>query len=372
ISVCIIIIITIVNISSSIVNITIVNISITITIVNISITIVNISITITIVNISITIVNISITITIVNISITIVNISITIVNISITIVTVISSITIVNITIVIVNISSTPGLGWPLPVASPRRCPGGAMRERAACSRALPALAAAMLQRGRYSRFRNDAAAPLVPSAAADAPGAPPPPDTEALGDRRVGPAKASAERGPGVGREARRYLEGSPRSRQEWRMNKLGVGGGRRARVEGGHLGGDDWNRNGSLVHKPSRGWLHADSNVSGAGVTYIVRYMGCIEVLQSMRTLDFKTRTHVTRYGPQHHSVMVDMMVMVDTVYVMVYMVMVYMVMVMVVMVCVVVVMVVMVCVTVMVEAIARVCEAVPSVKDSFRRRK
>ncbi|XP_075908738.1 SHC-transforming protein 1-like isoform X1 [Petromyzon marinus] len=185
------------------------------------------------------------------------------------------------------------------------------MRERAACSRALPALAIAMLQRGRYSRFRNDAAA------AADAPGAPPP-DTEAPGDRRVGPAKASAERGPGVGREARRYMEGSPRSRQEWRMNKLGVGGGRRARVEGGHLGGDDWNRNGSLVHKPSRGWLHADSNVSGAGVTYIVRYMGCIEVLQSMRTLDFKTRTHVTR------------------------------------------------------EAIARVCEAVPSVKDSFRRRK
>ncbi|XP_075620448.1 SHC-transforming protein 4 isoform X2 [Balearica regulorum gibbericeps] len=36
---------------------------------------------------------------------------------------------------------------------------------------------------------------------------------------------------------------------------------------------------------------------NVGEPGTTYSVRYMGCIEVLQSMRSLDFGTRTQVTR---------------------------------------------------------------------------
>ncbi|EMP28227.1 SHC-transforming protein 1 [Chelonia mydas] len=54
------------------------------------------------------------------------------------------------------------------------------------------------------------------------------------------------------------------------------------------------------------------------GPGVSYLVRYMGCVEVLQSMRALDFNTRTQVTR------------------------------------------------------EAISLVCEAVPSAKGAVRRRK
>uniref|UniRef100_A0A6J0TBE9 SHC-transforming protein 4 isoform X1 n=2 Tax=Pogona vitticeps TaxID=103695 RepID=A0A6J0TBE9_9SAUR len=37
--------------------------------------------------------------------------------------------------------------------------------------------------------------------------------------------------------------------------------------------------------------------SSMLEAGVSYAVRYMGCIEVLQSMRSLDFGTRTQVTR---------------------------------------------------------------------------
>ncbi|KAI1901505.1 hypothetical protein AGOR_G00035120 [Albula goreensis] len=78
--------------------------------------------------------------------------------------------------------------------------------------------------------------------------------------------------------------------------MNRLG-GAPRRARVEGSQLGGDEWTRHGSFVNKPTRGWLHADSVLSGAGVSYSVRYMGCVEVLQSMRALDFNTRTQVTR---------------------------------------------------------------------------
>uniref|UniRef100_A0A3P9I510 SHC-transforming protein 1 n=1 Tax=Oryzias latipes TaxID=8090 RepID=A0A3P9I510_ORYLA len=78
--------------------------------------------------------------------------------------------------------------------------------------------------------------------------------------------------------------------------MNRLG-GASRRARVEGGQLGGDEWTRHGSFVNKPTRGWLHSDSVVSTTGVSYTVTYMGCVEVLQSMRALDFNTRTQVTR---------------------------------------------------------------------------
>ncbi|KAM3872926.1 SHC-transforming protein 1 [Diretmus argenteus] len=78
--------------------------------------------------------------------------------------------------------------------------------------------------------------------------------------------------------------------------MNRLG-GASRRARVEGGQLGGDEWTRHGSFVNKPTRGWLHSDNVVSSTGVSYSVRYMGCVEVLQSMRALDFNTRTQVTR---------------------------------------------------------------------------
>ncbi|XP_028260057.1 SHC-transforming protein 2 isoform X3 [Parambassis ranga] len=70
-----------------------------------------------------------------------------------------------------------------------------------------------------------------------------------------------------------------------------------RRTRVEGMWLGGDDFNQKGSFIHKPSQGWLHPDKKIAGQGASYIVRYMGCIEVLKSMRSLDFNTRTQVTR---------------------------------------------------------------------------
>ncbi|NWX56974.1 SHC1 protein, partial [Promerops cafer] len=77
--------------------------------------------------------------------------------------------------------------------------------------------------------------------------------------------------------------------------MNKLSCG--KKTRVEGGQLGGDEWTRHGSFVNKPTRGWLHPDDKVMGSGVSYHVRYMGCVEVLKSMRALDFNTRTQVTR---------------------------------------------------------------------------
>uniref|UniRef100_A0A672PG02 SHC-transforming protein 2-like n=1 Tax=Sinocyclocheilus grahami TaxID=75366 RepID=A0A672PG02_SINGR len=69
-----------------------------------------------------------------------------------------------------------------------------------------------------------------------------------------------------------------------------------RRTRVEGMWLG-DNFTQKGSFINKPSQGWLHPDKKISSTGASYIVRYMGCIEVLKSMRSLDFSTRTQVTR---------------------------------------------------------------------------
>ncbi|XP_019586243.2 SHC-transforming protein 4 isoform X2 [Rhinolophus sinicus] len=45
------------------------------------------------------------------------------------------------------------------------------------------------------------------------------------------------------------------------------------------------------------SRQDRHFLQHVLGTGMSYYVRYMGCIEVLQSMRSLDFGMRTQVTR---------------------------------------------------------------------------
>uniref|UniRef100_A0A3B4U112 SHC (Src homology 2 domain containing) transforming protein 2 n=1 Tax=Seriola dumerili TaxID=41447 RepID=A0A3B4U112_SERDU len=64
-----------------------------------------------------------------------------------------------------------------------------------------------------------------------------------------------------------------------------------------GGHGFGATEVMKGSFIHKPSQGWLHPDKKIAGPGASYIVRYMGCIEVLKSMRSLDFNTRTQVTR---------------------------------------------------------------------------
>ncbi|XP_076203928.1 SHC-transforming protein 4 isoform X2 [Aptenodytes patagonicus] len=47
----------------------------------------------------------------------------------------------------------------------------------------------------------------------------------------------------------------------------------------------------------RQDRSLAQSGENVGEPGTTYGVRYMGCIEVLQSMRSLDFGTRTQVTR---------------------------------------------------------------------------
>ncbi|XP_030326052.1 SHC-transforming protein 3 isoform X1 [Strigops habroptila] len=98
--------------------------------------------------------------------------------------------------------------------------------------------------------------------------------------------------------------------------VSKMSMG--KKTRSEEIHPGGEDWNQSSSFVSKPSRGWLHSSEKILGPGVTYIVKYLGCIEVLRSMRSLDFNTRTQIAR------------------------------------------------------EAISRVCEAVPGAKGAFKKRK
>ncbi|OCU01198.1 SHC-transforming protein 3 [Xenopus laevis] len=86
--------------------------------------------------------------------------------------------------------------------------------------------------------------------------------------------------------------LVSTPCSQQD--LSKMSTG---KKTPEEMHQGGEDWNQSSSFVNKPSRGWLHSNEKILGPGVTYIVKYLGCIEVLRSMRSLDFNTRTQITR---------------------------------------------------------------------------
>ncbi|KAL3867250.1 hypothetical protein ACJMK2_044466 [Sinanodonta woodiana] len=58
------------------------------------------------------------------------------------------------------------------------------------------------------------------------------------------------------------------------------------------------EWSRTGSFLQKPDRGWIHPDEQlVPTSGICYGVRYIGCLEVTESMRNLDFDTRTLLAR---------------------------------------------------------------------------
>ncbi|XP_011701803.1 PREDICTED: SHC-transforming protein 1 [Wasmannia auropunctata] len=51
------------------------------------------------------------------------------------------------------------------------------------------------------------------------------------------------------------------------------------------------------SFISKPARGWLHPDHLVSKEGISYTVKYIGCLEVYTSMKSLDFETRSCVAK---------------------------------------------------------------------------
>lgn len=51
------------------------------------------------------------------------------------------------------------------------------------------------------------------------------------------------------------------------------------------------------NFMQRPARGWLHEDDVIRNTGVIYHVRYMGCLEVLASMKMLDYDTRFLVAK---------------------------------------------------------------------------
>lgn len=61
-----------------------------------------------------------------------------------------------------------------------------------------------------------------------------------------------------------------------------------------GGNGGGGE---NKGFYSKPARGWLHPDQLILNEGVTFDVRYIGCLEVNTSMKILDFQTRSQVAK---------------------------------------------------------------------------
>ncbi|KAF8771785.1 SHC-transforming protein 1-like isoform X1 [Argiope bruennichi] len=79
------------------------------------------------------------------------------------------------------------------------------------------------------------------------------------------------------------------PKVRIQWSSNVQPVLG------EGGMP--SEWSKNGSLINKPPRGWLHPDSQVTYGGVKYGIRYIGCLEVNTSMKSLDFDFRSQVAK---------------------------------------------------------------------------
>jgi SHC-transforming protein 1 len=58
-----------------------------------------------------------------------------------------------------------------------------------------------------------------------------------------------------------------------------------------------EDWNQSGNFVNKPPRGWLHPDQKIADSGISYGVRYIGCLEVNTSMKSLDFDTRSLIAK---------------------------------------------------------------------------
>ncbi|CAG2105897.1 unnamed protein product [Medioppia subpectinata] len=59
----------------------------------------------------------------------------------------------------------------------------------------------------------------------------------------------------------------------------------------------GADWNKSGAFISKPARGWLHPDQQIADTGIAYAVRYVGCLGINTSMKSLDFDTRSQIAK---------------------------------------------------------------------------
>lgn len=51
-----------------------------------------------------------------------------------------------------------------------------------------------------------------------------------------------------------------------------------------------------GGFIKKPGKGWLHSDQAVQ-EGIAYQIKYVGCIGINESMKSLSFEVRTQVAR---------------------------------------------------------------------------
>ena len=61
---------------------------------------------------------------------------------------------------------------------------------------------------------------------------------------------------------------------------------------------GCSDWTQTGTFIRKPVSGWLHSDTDMTdGSFVRYRLLYLGCLQITQSMRTLQYNVRTLVTK---------------------------------------------------------------------------
>ncbi|GFO06545.1 shc-transforming protein 1 [Plakobranchus ocellatus] len=75
--------------------------------------------------------------------------------------------------------------------------------------------------------------------------------------------------------------------------MDKL-----RKKNIKSGASNNTEWTKTGSFMNKPDLGWIHPDAQLSPeAGICYGVRYIGCLEIKESMKSLDFETRTIIAR---------------------------------------------------------------------------
>lgn len=52
----------------------------------------------------------------------------------------------------------------------------------------------------------------------------------------------------------------------------------------------------NENFIKKPGKGWLHSDESIQD-GISYTIKYIGCITVNESMKSLSFEVRTQVAR---------------------------------------------------------------------------
>ena len=59
----------------------------------------------------------------------------------------------------------------------------------------------------------------------------------------------------------------------------------------------GEDWKQSGSFVRKPTRGWLHPDYLLQERGVMYELKYVGAVQITQSMRNIPFDERGQIVR---------------------------------------------------------------------------